>query len=384
LSFCQLDELPDEVILKIVGFLDLKELLLCGHVSKRLQAITNDESLWLKLNMRGRFISYDFIEKVIGNGCQYLSLPNCDIMFDDDDTAKHFTGKSPFNLKYLNLSNELLSGPGGFNNTGVELLQNCCSLQKLSLASLYLDLKDIPYIWKSGQTLQVLDLGHIWTDHYNETFKTEVTKLYQDLFSNCPHLTELYICDNNLLDSQIQALVDNLTPTILKVSLTWQNNLQDEHVKKLVKRCDKITHLDFRETSITNDSVHSIIEQLNTTLEGLNVFQTFVDFATLLELRSMPALKTLICGTFDAPLFPDGRQERGMNDEDTENLKQRLPHISIINEERYLYIAKPFKKCLTFECRNDEDSDWIWEFRVKEQNLFAKVEEDDFLNQYFY
>ena len=54
LSSCQLDELPDEVILKIVGFLDLKELLLFGQVSKRLQAITNDESLWLKLNMRGR------------------------------------------------------------------------------------------------------------------------------------------------------------------------------------------------------------------------------------------------------------------------------------------------------------------------------------------
>ena len=186
LSSCQLDELPDEVILKIVGFLDLKELLLCGQVSKRLQAISNDESLWLKLNMRGRKIPYDFIEKVIGNGCQYLSLPNCDIMFDDDDTAKHFTGKSPFNLKYLNLSNELLSGPGGFNNTGVELLQNCCSLQKLSLANLNLDLKDIQYIWKSGQTLQVLDLGHCFTEHFNET---KVTKFYKDLFSNCPHLT---------------------------------------------------------------------------------------------------------------------------------------------------------------------------------------------------
>ena len=74
---------------------------------------------------------------------------------------------------------------------------------------------------------------------------------------------------------------------------------------------------------------------------------------------------------------PDVHQERGVDDEDAENLKQQLPHISIINEERYLYIAKPFKKCLTFECRNDEDSDWIWEFRVKEQNLFAKVEEDE-------
>ncbi len=61
LSFCQLIELPDEVILKIMGFLDLKELLLCGQVSKRLRAISNDESLWLKLNLSGREIPYDFI-----------------------------------------------------------------------------------------------------------------------------------------------------------------------------------------------------------------------------------------------------------------------------------------------------------------------------------
>ena len=47
----------------------------------------------------------------------------------------------------------------------------------------------------------------------------------------------------------------------------------------------------------------------------------------------MPALKTLIVDE---------------DDEDTENLKQQLPRISIINEERFLYIAKPFKKCLTY------------------------------------
>ena len=74
---------------------------------------------------------------------------------------------------------------------------------------------------------------------------------------------------------------------------------------------------------------------------------------------------------------PDVHQERGMNDEDTENLKQRLPHISIINEERYLYIAKPFKRVIGSD-NEDLDSgcfDWIWEFRAKEQDLFAKVED---------
>ena len=266
------------------------------------------------------------------------------------------------------MSNELRSAVGSFNNTGVELLQNCCSLQKLSVANLSLDLNDIQYIWKSGQTLQVLDLGFCDLELRNET---KVTKLLQDLFSNCAHLTELNISENHLIEAHIQALVDNLTPTILKVSLTTQENLQDEHVKKLVKRCNKITHLDFSDTSITNDSVHSIIEQLKTSLEALNVYQTYVDFATLLELKSMPALKILICDEYDK--YPE--------DNGIENLKQQLPHISIINEERFLYIAKPFKKCLTFESvsesdrRDNEDCDWIWEFREKEQNLFAKVED---------
>ena len=353
LSSCQLDELPDEVILKIVGFLDLKELLLCGQVSKRLQAIANDESLWLKLNMRGRKIPYDFIEKVIGNGCQYLSLPECDIL--------NFCGKSESsnNLKYLNVSDQdpLSNGQANGLQKGVKkLVQNCSSLQKLSVAESSLDLNDIQYICKSGQTLQVLDLG---TSDFDCCDEMKFTKVLQDLFSNCAHLTELNISENHLIEPHIQALVDNLTPTILKVSLTFQDNLQHEHVKKLVKGRNKITHLDLSDTSITNDSLHSIIEQLKTSLEKLNLCSTNVDFATLLELKSMPALKALICDDWDDC------------DENIENLKQQLPHISI-NEETHLCITKPFKKV---NGSADEDCDWIWEFREKEQILFAKAED---------
>jgi len=77
LSSYQLDDLPDEVILKMLGFLDIKDLLLCGQVSMRLRTIANDESLWLKLNLysrRWRDIPYEFIEKAVENGCQYLNL----------------------------------------------------------------------------------------------------------------------------------------------------------------------------------------------------------------------------------------------------------------------------------------------------------------------
>ena len=348
LSSCQLDELPDEVILKIVGFLDLKELLFCGQVSKRLRDIANDESLWLKLDFWNRKVPYDFIEKAARNGCQNLTLLDCEIL--------NFKGKteSSINLNYLHVSNATHVTEQRVH----KLVQNCSSLQKLLLDDLSLDSNDIQYICQSGQTLQVLDLANCYFDVCNQT------KLLQDLFSNCAHLTELNISYTNLLDPHIQALVDNFTPTILKLSLKWQRNLQDEHVKKLVKRCNKITHLDLSGTSITNESVYCIIEQFKTSLEKLDVFRTNVDFATLLELKSMPALKTLIC--FDS--FGD-------HYEDIENLKQQLPHISI-NVERDLNIAKPFKSV-----NGSDDTDWICEIRAKEQNLFAKVEDaiDDYV-----
>ena len=317
LSPYELDDLPDEVILNILDFLDIKGLLLCGQVSKRLRAIANDESLWLKLNLYHRKVPYDFIEKAAGNGCQYLGLFACDII--------GFTGisKSYLNLKYLNVR-------GGCQ--GVQkLVQNCSSLQKLSVALLILDSDDIQYICQNRQTLQVLDLQGSKIDvRYH-------TELVQDLLTNCAYLTELNISTYSimLLDGDlIKALVDNLTPTILKVSLGGQKNLQDEHLKKLVKRCNKITHLDLKYTSITNDSVDSIYEQLKTSLQKLKIrgSETPIDFVKLFLLKSMPALKTLIC---DEPVYDN-------EVEVIENLKQQLPHVSI-NEEEDLYIANSFR-----------------------------------------
>ena len=293
--------------------MDIKELLLCGQVSKRLRAIANDESLWLKVNLYHRKVPYDFIEKAAGNGCQYLGLFACDII--------GFTGisKSSLNFKYLNIR-------GGCQ--GVQkLLQNCSSLQKLSVAHLILDF-DIQNICQNCQTLQVLDLQGSKLNFYYQT------ELVQDLLTNCAYLTELNISTVSimLLDRDlIKALVDNLTPTILKVSLGGQKNLQDEHLKKLVERCNKITHLDLKYTSITNYSVTSIYEQLKTSLQKLKIkgSEIQIDFAKIFQLKSMPALKTLICDVNDN------------EDDDIENLNQQLPNVSI-NEEEELYIANPF------------------------------------------
>ena len=42
---------PDEVILKVIKYLDINELVKFGEVSKRMKAISNDKSLWQKMNL---------------------------------------------------------------------------------------------------------------------------------------------------------------------------------------------------------------------------------------------------------------------------------------------------------------------------------------------
>jgi hypothetical protein len=74
LSFFHIEGLPDEIILKIFSLLDIKGVLQCGQVSKRLRDISNDQCLWSKLNLYGRVVPYGFIEKAVQNGCEYLNL----------------------------------------------------------------------------------------------------------------------------------------------------------------------------------------------------------------------------------------------------------------------------------------------------------------------
>ena len=63
--------------------------------------------------------------------------------------------------------------------------------------------------------------------------------------------------------------VNNLTHNILKVDLSYNRNLEESHVMALVKRCSKITELELSGTSITNNSVDSIVKHLESSLEKL-------------------------------------------------------------------------------------------------------------------
>ena len=48
------EDLPNELILKVFGYLKIKELIHCGQLSKRIREISHDETLWQA--MTGRYI----------------------------------------------------------------------------------------------------------------------------------------------------------------------------------------------------------------------------------------------------------------------------------------------------------------------------------------
>ena len=45
------EDLPEEIILKIFGLVNIKDLFQCMAVNKKIRAIANDQSLWNKVHL---------------------------------------------------------------------------------------------------------------------------------------------------------------------------------------------------------------------------------------------------------------------------------------------------------------------------------------------
>ena len=67
-----LEDLPDEIQLKIFQNLRLKDIIYCANVSKKLRRVCHDASLWQKVNLSEKVVPTEFLEQILSNGCQYL------------------------------------------------------------------------------------------------------------------------------------------------------------------------------------------------------------------------------------------------------------------------------------------------------------------------
>ena len=365
-----IQDLPDEVILKVIKYLDINKLVKFGEVSKRMRAISSDQSLWQKINLgqnrpgdhwypRSNSIidvPTNFVKMAIENGCQYLSLVYMKLGTPGEPISMTSEGDLSLDqascLKYLDLTfceaHSLIFE---------EILASCHSLQKLSLAST-LDIQLITskmidsICYQNGRTLQTLNLS---------ACKGLDLESIQKITKNCAGLKNVELFNAELSKDSINFLVNNLTPQVEKLSIGSLRNLKDEHVKTLVARCNKLSVLNLKNTTITNDSLTYIIRSLQHTLEKLNInLCEGITYAKVTELRSMPKLRVL---NFGRRWDIGGRVE--LSDGEKENLKKLMPLVRfgapICADERKLLPA-----------------DGIWDVEGKQFEYFKKRAECQF------
>ena len=148
-----LENLPNEILLKIFDYMKIKDLLICGHVSRRIRIIAHDQSLWQKVNLHPKeIVPTGLLELILENNCEYLS------------TYGKIVGK--LNLKASQLKCLIASNLIGYSDHHSNheildiLLGSCHTLEKLSLNSVTLNERMIASICiQNGKTLTVLRLN---------------------------------------------------------------------------------------------------------------------------------------------------------------------------------------------------------------------------------
>jgi len=316
-----LENLPDEVILNILGYVKIQDLIICGQLSNRLRCITQDPTLWQRVDVNDKKISTKFLEMILGKGCRFLDISLCQTL---EETLTLERRRSE--LRHLDVS--------CFPATQVlqTLILSCHLLEKLSMRNMVLwpnMLLDICH--QNGQTLKILNLRNCegTNSHIDRDLDFESVKIITDF---CKNLREIdfsgSIGSTNSGDS-IRYLVNNITTNIEKIDFGNVTNIDDDDVRILVQRCQKISTLNLDYTNITNGALDSLIN------EGRNIEELSVSFCNtvaiqdkILELGFMPKLRVLNCSY-----------------EEVGTLREIVPHLLINKTEIRIakfWISKPW------------------------------------------
>ena len=243
-------DLPDELILKILSYLELKYLIKCGQISTRIRNISQDSSLWMTVTLKKKIVKTDLLEMILSRGCQTLNISNSTIVGGLSSNLKS-------QLRVLYLSQSEWGYPARqwpakvYYEENVEVLEDllfsCCSLQHLEMEGLCITPKMALSICKNGKTLQVLNLNHSLVATFDRLDYTlhNTTSDFQAIIKCCQELKELdlnyinYITLMGIKDDDLEFLAKNLSPNVEIFNLIDQG-IKDDHVKILLKRCNKI------------------------------------------------------------------------------------------------------------------------------------------------
>ena len=317
----EFEAFPNELLLNILGFLEIIDLIKCSQTSKRVRVICYEKSLWQKINLSKKRVQTEFLQKVIDYGCKCLSLNEAKII----GTLRL---ENESQLNHLDLSGCRAENQSVFN----ELLNSCHSLQTLSFTNA-VNISQLTV--QNGKTLQILNF---WCGVQGLLCTLRLSSIVC-ILKNCSALKELHFWNGvTMLDEMVNGnlchlcgidnealdyLVNNISTQIEKFSLGFDPYRGEEKIKTLVSRCTKLKELRLMcYTNFRNDSITHIIDHLKPTLEKLVIYdggcgQNDFDFRKLYELKSMPKLKNFYF-TYNTP-------DKNVISE----LRYQLPNVSV-------------------------------------------------------
>ena len=358
-----IEALPDEILMKIFSQLPLVNFGNTAKVSKRWKRLSEDKSLWSKINVSFGAVPATFIEKCLKNGCKYLNLNDIHILGDINVP----TGTK---LKYLRVSGNYDEFGMEFDNKADEVKEelnnhdgmvhdlmkssNLNSLEKLSYKKVSLDLD--PLVFNNCQTLTVLYISHV--------------NLYlhdmQLICNNLSELSQLALIDCSLENETITFLCQNLTGKIKNLSMNlnkeidptgtsqfWRKNqatsVTPDQITALGQKCLNLEEffLGGEEYTLSEATLDAIIDNLKY-LCKLRLPDYLGKYSKLLRVSTMLNLKNLYISTI---------YER--------SLMKDLPKL-VLNNGRFA-TASPFT---SINCCNG-----LWEIRCDKLDYFMEKSE---------
>ena len=292
--------LPNEILLKIVDYLQVRDLLRCGQTCRNIRTVVHDESLWKKVNFSSNsLVPTGLLQWVLEHGCEYLNIT--DKIFRhltlNQEPVGHLTLNQDSKLKFLNLDLNSCYIDVIMHRSKIfaPLMISCHSLEELHLTNFDLNSDLIKSICtQNSKTLKVLEVN--WGKSRSQSYLQ--LSVIQPIIDECVELEELTFYQTRLSEGLIDYLVKNITPKLSKLKFGFGCFVQDKQIEVLVGRCTNLTELNLVFTGITTDSLKHIIEKLQTTLEELSLpggkfLVRPENFTKLLELKAMKKLTVL-------------------------------------------------------------------------------------------
>ena len=196
-----LENLPNEILLKVLHYLETKDLIRVSLVSQRIRPICHDETLWQTMNIQnGKVDSFPLVdpksscrlmdleshegsikqkvpiglvELILNNGCEHLRFSNAELV----GNMKLYKVSQ---LRYLVLQDcKCISWDNPTEDFLETLMASCDSLEKISMNKLPLS----SYMLKSmchenGHSLQVLNLEACRGNYLITLFISPITKIF--------------------------------------------------------------------------------------------------------------------------------------------------------------------------------------------------------------